>query len=213
MGSVTSALSRTRNTLVKVGSEPQREANQDPNPDLNQNEDSDCARRTSVRGVFPGRRAKKARAKASACEEVQPHEGDENIASRGPLFRRYHGHGPVTTPAGLLSTPSHAHWLTSTLTCCSTGTLANEDGESNSRPPAMFARSKSQSALWNTITSGLGSKEKVKGQRSIADDPRSPEEILAEEFPSQGVEAIPHHFAQLVMRCLPKVTQEKAMRD
>ncbi|KAI5092676.1 calcium/calmodulin-dependent 3',5'-cyclic nucleotide phosphodiesterase 1A isoform X1 [Silurus meridionalis] len=62
--------------------------------------------------------------------------------------------------------------------------VANEDGESNSRPPAMFARSKSQSALWNTITSGLGSKEKVKGQRSIADDPRSPEEILAEEFPS-----------------------------
>ncbi|KAK3513464.1 hypothetical protein QTP70_015459, partial [Hemibagrus guttatus] len=44
--------------------------------------------------------------------------------------------------------------------------------------------SKSQNALWNTITSGLGVKDKVKSQRSIADDPRSPEEILAEEFPS-----------------------------
>ncbi|KAF4076375.1 hypothetical protein AMELA_G00213800 [Ameiurus melas] len=62
--------------------------------------------------------------------------------------------------------------------------VANEDGESNSRPPATFARSKSQNALWNTITSGLGVKEKEKDQKSIIDDPRSLEEILAEEFPS-----------------------------
>lgn len=49
---------------------------------------------------------------ARSLKEVQPREGDENIASRGPLFRRYHGCGPVTTPAGL---------LTSTLTGCSAG--------------------------------------------------------------------------------------------
>lgn len=40
--------------------------------------------------------------------------GDENIASRGPLFRRYHGHGPVTTPAGFsrrLQMHAASSWL------------------------------------------------------------------------------------------------------
>ncbi|KAL7851070.1 hypothetical protein AOLI_G00214260 [Acnodon oligacanthus] len=61
--------------------------------------------------------------------------------------------------------------------------VANEDGESNSRPLATFARSKSQNALWNSITAGMGIKEKVRGQKSVLDDSRSPEEILAEDFP------------------------------
>ncbi|KAL6468156.1 hypothetical protein MHYP_G00238330 [Metynnis hypsauchen] len=61
--------------------------------------------------------------------------------------------------------------------------VANEDGESNSRPLATFARSKSQNALWNSITAGMGIKEKVRSQKSILDDSRSPEEILAEDFP------------------------------
>lgn len=54
----------------------------------------------------------------------------------------------------------------------------------NSQPVLLSKGSKSQNALWNAITSGLGVKDMVKGQRSIADDPRSLEEILAEEFPS-----------------------------
>ncbi|XP_030630513.1 calcium/calmodulin-dependent 3',5'-cyclic nucleotide phosphodiesterase 1A [Chanos chanos] len=62
--------------------------------------------------------------------------------------------------------------------------VANEDGENSSRPLARFARSKSQNALWNAITAGMGIKDKSKGQRSIPDDPRSPEEILAEDFPA-----------------------------
>ncbi|XP_077393749.1 dual specificity calcium/calmodulin-dependent 3',5'-cyclic nucleotide phosphodiesterase 1A isoform X3 [Festucalex cinctus] len=59
--------------------------------------------------------------------------------------------------------------------------VANEDGESSSRPHASFARSKSQSALWNAITAGMGIKGKE--QKPPQNDPRSPEEILADEFP------------------------------
>ncbi|XP_047224512.1 calcium/calmodulin-dependent 3',5'-cyclic nucleotide phosphodiesterase 1C isoform X1 [Girardinichthys multiradiatus] len=60
--------------------------------------------------------------------------------------------------------------------------VANEDGESSSRPPASFARSKSQSALWNAITAGMGIKGKE--QKVPLNDPRSPEEILADELPA-----------------------------
>ncbi|CAL8370176.1 unnamed protein product [Boreogadus saida] len=38
--------------------------------------------------------------------------------------------------------------------------VANEDGESSSKQVASFTRSKSQSALWNAITAGMGIKGK-----------------------------------------------------
>ncbi|XP_076827980.1 dual specificity calcium/calmodulin-dependent 3',5'-cyclic nucleotide phosphodiesterase 1A isoform X2 [Brachyhypopomus gauderio] len=60
--------------------------------------------------------------------------------------------------------------------------VANEAGESSPRPLARFARSKSQNALWNAITAGIGIRDKDK--RGILIDPRSPEEILADELPS-----------------------------
>uniref|UniRef100_A0A096MGZ0 Calcium/calmodulin-dependent 3',5'-cyclic nucleotide phosphodiesterase 1C n=1 Tax=Poecilia formosa TaxID=48698 RepID=A0A096MGZ0_POEFO len=60
--------------------------------------------------------------------------------------------------------------------------VANEDGESSCRPPASFARSKSQSALWNAITAGMGIKGKE--QKVPLNDPRSPEEILADDLPA-----------------------------
>ncbi|KAM9307972.1 dual specificity calcium/calmodulin-dependent 3',5'-cyclic nucleotide phosphodiesterase 1C isoform 2-T2 [Gastrophryne carolinensis] len=59
--------------------------------------------------------------------------------------------------------------------------VANETGDKNSRPLARFTRSKSQNSLWNTIISGLNLKEKQKP--AIVTDPRSPEEILADELP------------------------------
>lgn len=46
----------------------------------------------------------------------------------------------------------------------------------------MFAGSKSQNALWNAITAGIGIRDKDK--RGILIDPRSPEEILADELPA-----------------------------
>ncbi|XP_068425665.1 dual specificity calcium/calmodulin-dependent 3',5'-cyclic nucleotide phosphodiesterase 1A isoform X3 [Clinocottus analis] len=60
--------------------------------------------------------------------------------------------------------------------------VANEDGESSSRPQANFARSKSQSALWNAITAGMGIKGKE--QKAPLNDLRSPEEILADDLPA-----------------------------
>ncbi|KAL2085659.1 hypothetical protein ACEWY4_018979 [Coilia grayii] len=61
--------------------------------------------------------------------------------------------------------------------------VANETRESTSpRPRSRFARSKSQNALWNAITAGIGIKDKDK--RGILIDPRSPEEILADELPT-----------------------------
>lgn len=42
--------------------------------------------------------------------------------------------------------------------------------------------SKSQSALWNAITAGMGIKGKE--QKPLLNDPRSPEEILADDLPA-----------------------------
>ncbi|XP_056599718.1 dual specificity calcium/calmodulin-dependent 3',5'-cyclic nucleotide phosphodiesterase 1C [Triplophysa dalaica] len=80
--------------------------------------------------------------------------------------------------------------------------VANEGGETNSRPLARFARSKSQSALWTTLTAGTGKKEKVKVQSDIPDDPRRIEEILADEIPIDGPEATEKTAVRL--RCLVK---------
>ncbi|RXM29731.1 Calcium/calmodulin-dependent 3',5'-cyclic nucleotide phosphodiesterase 1C [Acipenser ruthenus] len=60
--------------------------------------------------------------------------------------------------------------------------FANETGETNARPLARFARSKSQNTLWNAITAGTRIKDKEK--RGIVIDPRNPDEILADELPS-----------------------------
>lgn len=46
----------------------------------------------------------------------------------------------------------------------------------------MIAGSKSQNALWNAITAGIGIRDKDK--RGILIDPRSPEEILSDELPA-----------------------------
>uniref|UniRef100_A0A8C2JCL7 Phosphodiesterase n=1 Tax=Cyprinus carpio TaxID=7962 RepID=A0A8C2JCL7_CYPCA len=147
MGSVTSAFTKSRNTLVKVGSEPEKE------PD---------GKMRSGSGVI----AKQ--------------------TSKQPLARRTTGSRRANTP----QTPASA-------------TVANEDGETNSRPLARFARSKSQSALWNTLTAGTGKKEKVKFQRDIPDDPRRIEEILADELPSTDVPEATEKTA-VRLRCLIK---------
>ncbi|XP_056149078.1 dual specificity calcium/calmodulin-dependent 3',5'-cyclic nucleotide phosphodiesterase 1C [Lampris incognitus] len=79
--------------------------------------------------------------------------------------------------------------------------VANEDGERAQKPLASFERSKSQSALWNAITAGIGIKGK--GQKAHLSDLRSPEEILADELPAgDGPEATEKTAIRL--RCLVK---------
>ncbi|XP_029381598.1 calcium/calmodulin-dependent 3',5'-cyclic nucleotide phosphodiesterase 1C isoform X1 [Echeneis naucrates] len=79
--------------------------------------------------------------------------------------------------------------------------VANEDGESSNRPQASFARSKSQSALWNAITAGMGIKGKE--QKAPLNDPRSPEEILADDLPAADEPDATEKTA-IRLRCLVK---------
>ncbi|XP_069367442.1 dual specificity calcium/calmodulin-dependent 3',5'-cyclic nucleotide phosphodiesterase 1C isoform X4 [Paralichthys olivaceus] len=79
--------------------------------------------------------------------------------------------------------------------------VANEDAESSTRPQASFSRSKSQSALWNAITAGMGIKGKE--QKPPLNDPRSPEEILADELPSADEPDATEKTA-IRLRCLVK---------
>lgn len=79
--------------------------------------------------------------------------------------------------------------------------VANEDAESSTRPQASFSRSKSQSALWNAITAGMGIKGKE--QKPLLNDPRSPEEILADDLPASDEPEATEKTA-IRLRCLVK---------
>ncbi|XP_061777022.1 dual specificity calcium/calmodulin-dependent 3',5'-cyclic nucleotide phosphodiesterase 1A isoform X1 [Nerophis ophidion] len=135
MGTVTSALTRTRHALVKVGSEPQ---SHDPERSQSAPESARVRKRSGLFHV-PGQAAR--------------HISRQSVLSRQDL--------DGTKKSGAAQ-PG----------------VANEDGESSTQPHAGFARSKSQSALWNAITAGMG----IKGKEQKP--PRSPEEILADELPA-----------------------------
>ncbi|CAL8279658.1 unnamed protein product [Lota lota] len=145
MGSVTSAFTRTRNALVKVGSEPDHHGTERgcSAPE------SDRVKKKSARSNVTSSQIGRQSTRQSLSEVLGPPDGD----------------GPRPT-----SKSSH---------------LANEDGESSSKQIASFTRSKSQSALWNAITAGMGIKGKP--PKPPLNDPRSPEEILADEFPAADV--------------------------
>ncbi|XP_055973954.1 dual specificity calcium/calmodulin-dependent 3',5'-cyclic nucleotide phosphodiesterase 1C isoform X5 [Sorex fumeus] len=61
--------------------------------------------------------------------------------------------------------------------------VANEAGDKTARPLARFSRSKSQNCLWNSLIDGLTGNVKEKPRPTIVNDPRPPEEILADELP------------------------------
>ncbi|XP_032934826.1 calcium/calmodulin-dependent 3',5'-cyclic nucleotide phosphodiesterase 1C isoform X1 [Catharus ustulatus] len=61
--------------------------------------------------------------------------------------------------------------------------VANETGDKHPRPLLQFARSKSQNCLWSTVIGGLTSNHKERPKLTIINDPRPPEEILADELP------------------------------
>ncbi|XP_049421606.1 dual specificity calcium/calmodulin-dependent 3',5'-cyclic nucleotide phosphodiesterase 1A [Epinephelus fuscoguttatus] len=77
--------------------------------------------------------------------------------------------------------------------------VANEAGESNRHPLARFARSRSQNALCTAVTAGL----EITEHKGILIDPRSAEEILADELPvPDAVDAMEKTAIRL--RCLIK---------
>ncbi|CAJ1072771.1 Calcium/calmodulin-dependent 3'%2C5'-cyclic nucleotide phosphodiesterase 1C [Xyrichtys novacula] len=148
MGSVTSALTRTRNALVKVGSEPE---NHDPERSQSAPE-SDRAKKKNSRFNVSSQTGRQGSGRPSLSEVLSRQDSD----GVRQTSRKKTPEGPQT--------------------------VANEDAESSNRPQASFARSKSQSALWNAITAGMGIKGKE--QKAPLNDPRSPEEILADELPA-----------------------------
>ncbi|XP_050181174.1 dual specificity calcium/calmodulin-dependent 3',5'-cyclic nucleotide phosphodiesterase 1C isoform X23 [Myiozetetes cayanensis] len=120
MGSVTSALSRPRRTLVRVGA-----------------------------GTLP---ASPRRAPLAAVLKL--HGEEEAFPPKGPP-------APRRSP----------------------GAFANETGVKHAQPHSLFARSKSQNCLWNTTVGGLTSNFKERPKPTIINDPRPPDEILADELP------------------------------
>ncbi|XP_040911179.1 calcium/calmodulin-dependent 3',5'-cyclic nucleotide phosphodiesterase 1A isoform X2 [Toxotes jaculatrix] len=166
MGSVTSALTRTRNALVKVGSEPE---NHDPERSQSAPE-SDRARKRSARfnvSIQAGRQSSR-----QSLSEVLSRQDSDGVKQTS---KKKNSEGPQS--------------------------VANEDGESSTRPQASFARSKSQSALWNAITAGMGIKGKE--QKAPLNDPRSPEEILADDLPATEEPDATEKMA-IRLRCLVK---------
>ncbi|KAM9322502.1 dual specificity calcium/calmodulin-dependent 3',5'-cyclic nucleotide phosphodiesterase 1A-like [Pholidichthys leucotaenia] len=147
MGSVTSALTRTRNALVKVGSEPE---NHDPERSRSAPE-SERAKKKGPRFNVSGQTGRQ-NSRQSLSEVLSRQDSDR---ARQSTRKKPSTEAPQS--------------------------VANEE-ESSARPQASFSRSKSQSALWNAITAGMGIKGKE--QKAPLNDPRSPEEILAEDLPA-----------------------------
>ncbi|XP_076577522.1 dual specificity calcium/calmodulin-dependent 3',5'-cyclic nucleotide phosphodiesterase 1A [Chaetodon auriga] len=77
--------------------------------------------------------------------------------------------------------------------------VANEAGESNRHPKAGFARSRSQNALCTAVTACVG----ITDHKEILIDPRSTEEILADELPVPD-EPDAMEKAAIRLRCLVK---------
>nr|XP_033506851.1 calcium/calmodulin-dependent 3',5'-cyclic nucleotide phosphodiesterase 1A isoform X2 [Epinephelus lanceolatus] len=166
MGSVTSALTRTRNALVKVGSEPE---NHDP-------ERSQSAPETD--------RAKKKSSRFNVASQTGRQSSRQSLSE---VLSRQDSDGARLSLKKKTSEGQQS--------------VANEEGESSSRPQASFARSKSQSALWNAITAGMGIKGKE--QKAPLNDPRSPEEILADDLPAADEPDATEKTA-IRLRCLVK---------
>ncbi|KAM9719402.1 dual specificity calcium/calmodulin-dependent 3',5'-cyclic nucleotide phosphodiesterase 1A isoform 3-T4 [Menidia menidia] len=169
MGSVTSALTRTRNALVKVGSQPE---NHDPERSRSapESERENRPKKRSARFNVSSQAARQS-SRQSLSEVLSRPDSD---GARQSLRKK--------VPDGQQS-------------------VANEDGESSTRPQASFARSKSQSALWNAITAGMGIKGKE--QKAPLNDPRSPEEILADDLPAADEPDATEKTA-IRLRCLVK---------
>ncbi|XP_051266191.1 dual specificity calcium/calmodulin-dependent 3',5'-cyclic nucleotide phosphodiesterase 1A isoform X2 [Dicentrarchus labrax] len=77
--------------------------------------------------------------------------------------------------------------------------VANESGESKRRPLACFARSRSQNALCTAVTASSGITE----HKGILIDPRSTEEILADDLPIPDEPDVMEKTA-IRLRCLVK---------
>ncbi|XP_060542074.1 dual specificity calcium/calmodulin-dependent 3',5'-cyclic nucleotide phosphodiesterase 1C isoform X5 [Pantherophis guttatus] len=163
MGSVTSALNRSRNTVVQLTSEPAgppRVASRKPRTFKSRTKATTAAT-VEVRKFPPVSGAWEGSGRAAAVEVFQ--ELSDVLMSSETEERAL----------GLVLSPPRR----------SRSAFANETGDKTVHPLSRFARSKSQNCLWNTIIGGLTGNIKEKQKPMIIHDPRPPEEILADELP------------------------------
>ncbi|KAL2777174.1 calcium/calmodulin-dependent 3',5'-cyclic nucleotide phosphodiesterase 1C isoform 5 [Daubentonia madagascariensis] len=167
MGSVSSALARSRNAVVQLGSSP-------PQPEAPAA--APAARRDpfalpETRGPGPGR--------GETAEPRAAWEGPPAARSRRERCKLENAElSPVLTRAASMSPPFSPRSPSP-----AAAAVANEAGDKNARPLARFSRSKSQNCLWNSLIDGLTGNVKEKPRPMIVHDPRPPEEILADELP------------------------------
>ncbi|XP_070582433.1 dual specificity calcium/calmodulin-dependent 3',5'-cyclic nucleotide phosphodiesterase 1C [Erythrolamprus reginae] len=162
MGSVTSALNRSRNTVVQLTSEPaapSRVASKNPRTFKSRTKAKttvDVRKFPTVFSAWEGS-SRPVPAATEVFQELFDVLKCSEIEERAPEL--------------VLPPPRRSR-----------SAFANETGGRNAHPLSLFAGSKSQSCLWNTIIGGLTGSIKEKQKPMIIHDPRPPEEILAEEL-------------------------------
>ncbi|XP_066898478.1 dual specificity calcium/calmodulin-dependent 3',5'-cyclic nucleotide phosphodiesterase 1C isoform X4 [Kogia breviceps] len=164
MGSVSSALARSRSASVQLGCLP-------PQPEAPPA--AHAARRDPValpktRSLGPGRGEAALRPAAGKAQRAAP-------SSEGRAKLESSELSPVLKRAASMSRPR--------LSGSPRSAVANEAGDKTARPLAYFSRSKSQNCLWNSLIDGLTGNVQEKPRPTIVHDPRPPEEILADELP------------------------------
>ncbi|XP_052576565.1 dual specificity calcium/calmodulin-dependent 3',5'-cyclic nucleotide phosphodiesterase 1C isoform X2 [Peromyscus californicus insignis] len=160
MGSVSSALARSRNAaVVQPGSSPP------PQPEV-------------PLAAPESRKDSRTQRLGLGCQGLfrPPAAWEQPAASLSPEALR--------KLEGAELSPVLKCWPTMSQSSASgSSAVANEAGDKNARPLARFSRSKSQNCLWNSLIDGLTGNVKEKPRPTIVQDTRPPEEILADELP------------------------------
>ncbi|XP_021093243.1 calcium/calmodulin-dependent 3',5'-cyclic nucleotide phosphodiesterase 1C isoform X2 [Heterocephalus glaber] len=164
MGSVSSALARSRNTVVHLGSSPPQLGPPLAVPAVPR--DPLALPQSSERGLGRGETPSPPAA-----------SGEQSTATSGVVLPKLES--AERSPGLARGEPKSQPYLPGS---CSPE-VANEAGDKNARPLARFSRSKSQNCLWNSFIDGLTGNVKEKPRPTIVQDPRPPEEILADELP------------------------------
>uniref|UniRef100_A0A670JWF1 Phosphodiesterase n=1 Tax=Podarcis muralis TaxID=64176 RepID=A0A670JWF1_PODMU len=169
MGSIASALTRSRNAVVQVRSEPSGA------PPAAGSKPRASRSKGASKAATPAAPARRPPPAPGAWEGSDRPGQAEHKEARQELSVVLKRPEEEQGPDGL-ALPLNPRRCRSA--------FANETGDKNARPLSRFARSKSQNCLWNTIIGGLTGNLKEKQKPSIVFDPRPPEEILAEELPA-----------------------------
>ncbi|XP_052576569.1 dual specificity calcium/calmodulin-dependent 3',5'-cyclic nucleotide phosphodiesterase 1C isoform X4 [Peromyscus californicus insignis] len=186
MGSVSSALARSRNAaVVQPGSSPP------PQPEVplaapESRKDSRTQRLgLGCQGLFRPPAAWEQPAASLSPEALRKLEGAElsPVLKCWPTMSQSSASGSSAETGTGKAEEWNTQLETTEKQAGAGEQVANEAGDKNARPLARFSRSKSQNCLWNSLIDGLTGNVKEKPRPTIVQDTRPPEEILADELP------------------------------